>query len=341
MIISLLIGFGKGNNVVVTLLNFFILAIPSLWASSIIFRTADEFIEILFYVGLVQSAFVLFAVLSPSFATALSLTVNASEENDRYQFLELLDSYAGGIGCITSQGAIRYSIGMVACVYLYLKKKSPVYILCLAFMSVIAAMIARTGLIYVIICVTFILVGSLKSRSFFKVAVAISIMVLLVATLLIDEKYKDFFQSRYARFEILKDNKGQDFFEDYFHGENTRIPPLNSETFFGTAILSGRSGNGYEVKVDGGVLSLYSAVGVVLCLVFYLVFFKTMLKTDKSCNSQEVKLFLFLLTLCFVVAEFKEQFLLTSCPTVFFYTVAYLNKATLSRPQIIRGADIG
>lgn len=335
LIISLLIGFGEGDNIVVTLLNYFILAIPSFWAFSKIFHTADEFIKILFYVGVIQSVFVLLSVLSPSFATALYLTVNVSDNID-YQFADLLDNYAGGIGCITSSGVVRYSTGMAACVYLYLKKKSPVYLLCFTFMSVIAAMIARTGLLYVITGVIFIMVGSLKSRSFLKVVLAIGIVGILSINLLTDERYKDFFHDRYARFEILKDDKGKSFFENYFHGEDTRVPPLNFETFFGTSILSGESGNGYVVNVDGGPLRLYSAVGVLMCLVFYWVFFKVMLKTAKYTYNQELKLFLILLMICFVIAELKEQFLLLPWPTVFFYILAYLNDGTLTRPQFGR-----
>ena len=339
LFISLLIGFGKGHNIVVTLLNFFIITIPSLWAFSIIFKTADEFINILFYVGLAQSVFVLLSVLSPSFATALSLTVNVSDMED-YQFIDMLENYAGGIGCISSIGVVRYSTGMAACVYLYLKKKSPAYLLWLAFMSVIAAMIARTGLIYVIMCFVFIMVGGLKSHSFIKVVLAISIVGLITVGLLTNEKYEDFFQARYARFEELGEDKGQSFFDNYFHGEDTRIPPLNSETFFGTAILSGKSGNGYAVNVDGGPLRMYSAVGIIMCVVFYWIFFRTMLITASRTYDQEVKLFLLLLILCFVVAEFKEQFLLSSCPTVFFYTIVYLNRSPRPRPQIIIGAEV-
>ncbi len=79
-----------------------------------------------------------------------------------------------------------------------------------------------------------------------------------------------FIGERFYRYELLQDESADNgFFYNYLKSEDVKIPPLSIGTFFGVGMLSGISGNGYHVNVDGGFLRFYSAFGLPTTILYY------------------------------------------------------------------------
>ncbi len=119
------IGKLEGIHLFECMMNIVIFTIPVTWAILNLFDKLDDLMIVILLTGVIQSAIILICIIEPSLSTVIDLTFNAN----------LLDFtqdhrtwYAGGIGCITSTGVIRYSTCLIPCVYFYFNKRKNSYL---------------------------------------------------------------------------------------------------------------------------------------------------------------------------------------------------------------------
>lgn len=333
-LIILAIGSGKGRNITDDIINQIIFGFLMIYPLFSYFKTLDHFMNILLVVHILQSIVVWLCVLNPSISLLLDYTVNASELSDWY--MERRSEYAGGIGCITSSGAIKFAFGLLACVYKYYMKPSVKYLALFVFFSVTICLIARTGLILCLIALIFLLIGSKRQNAFVKGTIAVLVIVggLLIIPEVIDRNSK-FYYDNFRRFDRFEEKNGlQSWVTDaYLSGDATVIPPLTTETMWGTTITSGTSGNGITVNVDGGYIRSYVALGLPLAIFFYLFVFWNCFKV--AFKSKDVtRRILLLCTIFLIIGEFKEPFIFTITPWTMFYLIAFLSTSKLNKNTI-------
>ena len=323
------IGKGDGRNVTDDIINQILFGFLMLFPLTSYFKNLDRLMSILLIVHIIQSIVVWACVINPSISLLLDLTVNASESSD--WFIEQRESYAGGIGCITSSGAIKFSFGLVACLYKYYIRPSVKYLILFAFFSVTISMIARTGLILALITLLFLLLGSNKQRSYVKAVVAIVVLLVVFFAFSNIDKSSDFYYDHFRRFERFEEKKGVLTWvtDAYLAGETTIIPPLSYETMRGTTVTSGVSGDGIRVNADGGYIRNYVALGLPLAIFFYVFVFGTCFKLSWK-SKDEVKKILLLCTVFLIIGEFKEPYLFTIIPWTLFYLIAFLSTSKIS-----------
>ena len=314
-----LYGMGDGLNISTQLINIFLFGFTALWAWNRIFDSFDDIMRTLLYVGIMQSFFICLCLASPSFSSMLDITLNATEERDFFEMQIRRDNYAGGVGCIAAPGLIRYSVSMVAAVYVYCKKKHLLSLATYIYLGIVGMMIARTGLIMFAISMVFLLFMASKNKRIISTSLILLLFGILIVNIVDTGKYDSFISERFKRYIFLSEDRGEEFFTDYFSGENTVIPPLNSDTFWGGGLISGTSGNGYTVHVDGGFLRLYAAIGVLGVFLFYFFNVKYMFKASSNIKERNVQLTCLLFLLILLIGETKENVLIMGWSVSLYY----------------------
>ena len=319
-------GPGTGNHSFIALVNFFIITIPIIWAYSILFDSIDSFMRVLLYVGVLQSVVIVIGQVSPAFVLFLDATFNQKTDvYSEYLFTDLMNNYAGGIACITSQGVIRFVTALIASSYLYIKYDKLKYLLIFIVFAIISSMIARTGLILDLVCFVCILVSKIYNKNFVGIIGFIS--VLGIALLLFSNEVDNnglFWKERYKRYDTLKEDRGAVFFTDYFQGERTEYPSIEDNLFVGVGVFSGCSAGGEIVNVDGGFLRTYSAFGLFPALLFYGALFAIMYSIYKTQKQWSNRILVLMIMLSVTVGEFKESFIMTYWPMTFLIVSSVL-----------------
>lgn len=322
LIVSILIGFGNGTNYVFTSLDSLLFSILPFVAFLLLFEDIDEFAKVMIMVTLLQAICIVLATFIPAVSFFFTEVLGTDQGYGENRDLELYRaSYASGLSCFTSEGVCKFTIGLVACSYKFLSTRKIRYVILYIVFSVVNAMLARTGLIMSLIGVLmmawyYLRKGRLKFSTF------VGLAVVFYASLLIWENMTADFYDRFKRFDELKEAEGfESFFKAYLSGE---FPPISLETIMGTSLISGVSGNGVRVHVDGGYLKNYVALGLPLAIFTYFYIFRSIfrvLKIFKNTCVYYVILFYFFYLL---FAEFKEYFLLYRGSIMLFFLFAVL-----------------
>ena len=328
LFLILIVGWGDGTNISLEIIKIFIYGVLMFWIWSLMFDSIDEFMGVLLVTGIIQTIIIYYCIFDPMFAFILDETVNSNPALEHHDIMEMREGYAGGIGCISSFGLIKYTLtGLFPCTYFCVKKQSVLYLIIFIIMAFCASMIARTGLICDFICVSYIILKrfkGFKTGSIITLCIVVLFGVWAVYYLFTSSKYDDFIEERFYRYEQLTDDSRQSFVEAYFHGQNTKYPPINTDTFLGVGITSGQSANGYYVNVDGGPMRQYSAIGILGCLLFYFLIMRNQVKTIKLLHNKNNRHLLWLLFLFLIIGELKETTYMALWPLLFFFFVSYL-----------------
>lgn len=312
---------GEGEYIYLTFINFFIFSTLPTIALLQIFERAEDFLYVLLWVGVIQTFCIWLCLLVPSFKLIVDLTFNKALEFDAFR-----DSYAGGIGCITAPGFLRYATGLFACLYFILSTGKIKYILLFIVFGITGAMVARTGVLVFFISSLIALLYFLSSRRLSTIATTLFIAVILLLSIgLIIGKNASFFEDRFGRLNYLLETGANDaFFSKYFDASDTYIPPINGETIIGTGLLSGVTHTGQRINVDGGYIRVYAALGLPIAIFFYLFIFWNLYRVSvvqRNKNQRFSLLFLFILIL---LGEFKEFYILNQYIILVFFVVSCL-----------------
>lgn len=310
VLLIIAIGSGDGEKITADIIKYICFSIVPIYFFCRFFTNLQQLMATLVVVTCIQTVIIIFCLLSPTFAYLLDHTFASGET------LEYITShramYAGGLACITAPGAFKYSLGIIACVYFILEQKKNIYFIPFFAFSVVIVMIARTGLIVAALGLFVILIESIKEKNlpcFLRRGASIAAIVCVCIALFYIFDLDVFFMTRLKRLILLFQNGAKkEFFDYYFSGENigNKYVKINRETFWGIGVTSGVAGNGVEVNVDGGFLRLLAALGVPMCIVFYLSFLSFIFRIHRKVTTIGVKHTMLLFVLVLLAAEFKE-----------------------------------
>lgn len=138
------------------------------------------------------------------------------------------------------------------------------------------------------------------------------------------------------RLQTLLDQWTGAFFDAYFKGQSTLIPPLSLETLVGTGIWSGKSGSGLTINADGRYFRTYFALGLVGALLYYLSLLTIILQGFKKVQGNN-RIVVVLFVLFIVMGEFKEPLLFDwYYQTMFFIATHLFSKSLQNKYQTPR-----
>ncbi len=305
--ILLIWGSGSGETVTNIYLNILTFSVAFYYGSKYIFDDEEEFMQIIMIVSIIQSFVVFFSVLSPSVYSWIREYFYSNSYFELTGKLSSMRGYALGIGCITSKGSQKLSLGIVACVYFILKrKKNMKYLIAMLIITLASTAVSRTGLIYTLIAFLYLFKSATKKTQSIILKSA-SILLLGVLCVFIFDLQSTLI-TIFWRLSFLFQGGIVDFFKSYFNGTDTIIPNISIETLVGTGVWSGMSGSGLSINADGGFFRTYFSLGLICAIAYYIFFLYNFCFGFKSVKVNERRICK--LSLIFIlIGEFKEPLL--------------------------------
>lgn len=323
LFIYLFIGKGTGEMVSNSIIRLLFFGIVPIFLFYVYFDNLDQFMRAVLFATLLQAIIIIICLASSSFQTRLD-RIFAFES--KYVALHRQE-YAGGLACITAPGALKFSMGLIACAYFLLKKKRSLCVALYLFLSLMATLVARTGVFVagtglIVILLYFVI----EERNFhiFWIVLSIAIIVGIAIMLLSYFNLWSFLANRLSRFEKLSGGLYEGFFDNYLHEAHNHIPGLSKKTIIGTGITSGESGNGVYINADGGFLRLYVAFGLPLCVAFYTHFVYHVVRQIRLTKNKFAFYALIFFSITFLIAEIKEYTLYSQYMVCLFFAIVTL-----------------
>lgn len=331
IILILLIGWGDGDTLTEQIINFLVVTPIAVYSLSIVINSTEELLKILLVVTIFQSIVVLMGVLNPTVGDIIdNLQINKTYVYWDYPYYRSL-GYATGIACVAAKGSLIMALGCIAS-YFFIRKKNKQILYWFAYLLISVAMtaVARTGLVFALIVLCFLIMDSSSNMNLVKrilillsgLLFGIFITVLVISQgLLVDYSIVDVFPRVYDLYE-----RGffDSFFRYYIDSDSTIIPSVSWATIVGTNILSGTSGNDITVNVDGGYLRMYVALGIPLTMFFYLFQIGIMIKAKRIIVDKVKKTLAFLFILLMFLGEFKEFYFYLRYLIVIYFVYCHL-----------------
>lgn len=309
----ILFVWGRGTGVTVTniYLNILTFSVFFFYGCKSLFFDVEEFMQAILDATIIQCIIVLLSLVFPAVYSWIRTCFYSNSYFELTGKMNSMKGYALGIGCFTSKGAQKLSLGIVSCVYFILKKKHNTrYILGLILITFVSTAVARIGLVFFLVALLFILFIMIqkKPNKAQKLLLKIGLFAFIGAFGIVVPNIRDTLMSVFWRLLSLFNGGLTAFFKAYFNGEGTVIPHISIETLVGTGICSGTSGCGLEINADGGFTRTYFALGLILAVIYYSFLaysFKKGLKPLGWIENNTGILFVFFLT----IGEFKEPLL--------------------------------
>ena len=321
VILVISIGTGSGESIVPVYINMFVSSFLPTIILIRLFNSVDVFLKSVLWVTIIQTICIWLCLLVPSIKELLDSLFLYNTDHEEFR-----EAYAGGLACITAPGAIKYSLGIVSCVYFIIKTEKIKYFVLFILLTVTATMVARTGLLIALVCLVFMLVHLFRKVSMRTVlSYSLGCVLIVYLLVLVAGNNIDFVEERFQRLLFLFEVGLNDaFLTAYFDGSTTVIPKISSETLFGLGIYSGLSGNGIYVNADGGYIKNYAAIGLILSALFYIFFYVNAIRIAYRMKSRENRLFVMMFIAVIALAEFKEWVIFDMYMICIFFTVVIL-----------------
>lgn len=329
-------GPASGDTVTNIYINILIFSLMFYYGSKYIFHDLDELMEIILIVTLIQCTVIFSGLLSSSVNEWIREHFYANSYFEVTGKLSSMRGYALGIGCITSKGSQKLSLGIISCVYYLVKKqKNLKYLFYLVIITLASTAVSRTGFVFSALAVFYVFSISIqknpkKAKALFQKALG----VLISATIfVIVFRLQDRLSEILWRFMTLLNGGISSFFEGYFSGNETVIPELSFVTLLGTGVWSGMSGSGLMINADGGFARTYFSLGLVMAAIYYCFLLRIFIMGMK--NIEKFYRYLCYLLLIFMfIGEFKEPLLFDwYYQTVFFVIVLLAEKNNLIKSK--------
>lgn len=332
LLLLIVVGKGTGDHMIGSSFRLLLLGFFPVFIFKEVFENVDDFMRSILLATLLQSGFVIYCLIDPLFGVMLDSTFSLDEDYVQDHRI----GYAGGLNCITAPGCLKFSMGLVAAVYFCIKHKTLIWYAIFIFLSVIATMIARTGLLLSICGLLIILFEGFQhgsSKMIIRIIFPLSIVGIFLLYFVLSGGFDDLFD--FKRLQMLTDGgEGQNrFFKEYFEGDDIHIPPLSIDTLIGLGITSGVSASGIQVITDGGFLKVYASVGIIFCILFYINYFVESIKIKNHIKDSFVRNTLTYFLMVIVLGEFKEVAIYSQYMVSFYFTTVALYEKSIKRKK--------
>ena len=329
LVLMMTFGVGDGSTLTEEIINFLIVTPIAVYSLRIVIESVDELMKILLIITLFQSIVVLAGFFSPSIGSFIDhLPMNQTHIYWTYDYYRSM-GYPGGIACVAAKGSLQMALGCIASYYFISKESGSVkYWLYYFVIAIAMTAVARTGLIISLIVFFFVIKDNLRNRKFgYKVALftGVALIGLLLTFFVVDSSLLvgNLGKSFYRVYDLFERGFYNSFLKYYFHGSKTVIPPVSWKTIIGTNVLSGTSGNGVTVIVDGGYLRMYVALGIPLAIFFYVFQCVLMFKCRTSIKKKISRAICLLFTILLFLGEFKEFYFYLRYLIVLFFVYCH------------------
>lgn len=241
---------------------------------------------------------------------------------------DVLNIYRG-IGFTSQSGStlsILMATGMIALLYLIKKRaiSTFLFLIIAGFIFLGTLFTGRTGTIVVVVLtlICFLQSGSKISIPQTLLFAALSISFFFLGSDYFFANIPYYFSVDYFVYWIsgIFTNQGTDVFQQLV----SNWPPITQETFFGTgltALIDGQNPSGS----DNGYVQTYYANGVIITIMFYVLYQYTIYKSLKPISP----LIAFIISIIFLALEFKEPFSFKGIlfvPLMIYFTDFYIEK---------------
>lgn len=324
-------GSGTGQNLSGFIVNYLIFVPLTVFAFSSIYNESDDLLRDFVIITLVQAFIMLICMMNTGFASMIDnvfnkgVIINAGRD---YGIMRI-QGYNGGIACITSTGSLKMGLGIIGCCYGLIKqKKMMFYYISMIIITAASLTTSRTAIVITGVLLFVTILYFLREHNIGLVRfIVISLLIFVVAVFIVLPRIASYLPDFFSRvYELVEKGIRAGFLDAYTAADSTSIPPLSLHMMLGTGIVSGYAGNGDFINVDGDFRRLYSAIGLPMTIVFYLVITITMLRCIKVISDKKVKFVGFLFFLIMFVGEFKEPFFYSLYFIEMFYVFAILTK---------------
>ena len=303
-----------------------------------LFKDVDELFSVLLYISLFQAIIVFACILFPAFRSFVDTTFNSlSYWNTARNAEEMYKiGYAYGIGCMTSTGSLQISLGALASVYFLLKDNSHkvLYWILFLIITVASAMVSRSGVIFNGVVLLVYIYDSVRPKRFIQMLSLILLGIVLIWWLFNNSPWASDLVNRMSRFVYLQNNGLYESFFIVFDNPETSLPSIVDNFFFGTGYMSGITDSGATVNVDSGYLKIYSALGLIWAILFYLIIITSIIKCISKFKGHLFYRVGIAFLLLLLVGEAKEPNILgyTLC---IFYVFSYLGERDYLKTKIV------
>lgn len=263
-------GVYSEKNIVIMMIN--VIIFPMILLP--MFQSARQFAQCQWYITLFQSAIVLTGKLFFSFR----LFIFRRFAFDDGRLLEEIETgvRSVGIDIAGSTGSVVLFAGLMCGIYLFFqsegKQKERILF---GYFAVLAALLfmGRLGLYFglaglVAICLVCIVRKDPCIRAFAGLAVGTVAAAGLFVVLSTDSSVLQRWVYWVTELTRLFDENST---IAVIRQQN--IPPLSSETLFGTGLIYGVTDSGIVLNHDGGYVRIYSAIGLIGCIVYYSIIY--------------------------------------------------------------------
>ena len=323
-VLSLAYGAGNGITLSGYFLSFLIYCSIAYYSICRLFRNTDQLMNMLLCITVVQAVIIIVASLSSGFRGVINPIFNSQSYLGSIRDIDTMfgRGYSYGIGCAASTGSLAMAYGVFASVYYLIKPGTAKlkYWIILALLTIASTMLSRTGLFISIGALAVILVVNLEPKKLFKVIISLAVVFAIVWLLFQYSPWAEDLLSRFSRLEYLI-NYG--FYESYVKYYDTTVPPLSSNLFIGTGIVSGTNGIGVNVSADGGYLRMYAAIGLIPTVVYYIIILVLLFKTIMTFQRKQDKVMLLFIAAIIIFGEIKEPHILASNMLWMYFVIAH------------------
>lgn len=313
------------SNIISRMIYFLVYAVIGSFLVICRYDNEYEFMENIIKCMLIQSIIVFFEFFSYPFKVFLSRTF-ISTGNVDYMRLDR----ATGLGAEAAYLTLLIYLGVFCCCYIiYNKQFEMKHAISIIIFFGAMFVVGRTGLY--VSCLTLFVTTFLLIIRREKIKTFVNCLLFMIPSVIVGwtliTKYMTVEQlNRFAGriisaiFNFSNDDSVMRFNSDI-------IPPLTIDTFIGTGVYRGKTQNVY-IYADGGYFQAYAAMGILVAVIFYLIYFlflkKLISQTKQKCETGE-KIYFYLLFVILAIVEYKEPFVLKYMLTTFYVVAVCLS----------------
>lgn len=297
-----------------------------------IFRDLEELMRVL-YAGLfIQSIIIIAALIIPALSLALFLLIPEGGYNsDHFGGIDMITKYGYhiGLGVFTSAGSLKMAIGQIgACYFLIKSKGNKLFFHLIIFLlaTIATSVVSRTGLL-LSVAGLFTVYLAKKNQGGQRALGLISFITFILLGgyfLVINVLPSDFVEESFKRIiDTANEGVKNTYFTGYTGegGGDNVIPPICFETLVGLGITTGVSGSGITTITDGGFMRNYSAMGLIVVFINYLIIAKFFIKHYRFCRLTSSKYLILFMSLVVLFGEFKEYYVYYIYPLCFIFLI--------------------
>ncbi len=324
-------GSGDGNTPFNGYMQMLVILPLFFISGRLLFRNMEELMKALYIGVIIQSLIILLALFIPALQLFLFILIpEGSYNTDFFGGVDTMNQsgYHIGLGVFTSAGSLKMAIGQIGACYFLIKSRGPKLICHLIFFLLIAvstSIVARTGLIVSLVgllCVFWVKrkQSDVRALKFVFMALIVPLISYFVITIFLPYSFLG------ETFQRIINTAEDGIYDNWivgYTGESghNSIPPISPETIIGLGITYGVSGTGITTITDGGFLRNYSAMGLIVAVINYLIIFSFFFKQYKAVKHNEYKGVILYMFFVLLIGEFKEYYIYYISPMCFFFLI--------------------